>query len=134
MGLVERRAMLEFQNTVYPDLKKQIDEAAGFEVPLEINWDSLAEPDKANFYKQSWPKIYFEPLIAALKSLCADDLGKGAVKDALKKVEILSTGQYYEGQGFSFEGGVLRLDDKVINDHEVRSRTSAIISKMEKAL
>jgi hypothetical protein len=134
MGLAERRAMLEFQQTVFPGLKKQIDDAAGFEVPLEINWDSLAEPDKAYLYSQYWTDIYFDPLIAALKSLCADDLGKGAVKESLKKVEILSTGQYYDGAGFSFEAGVLRLDDRNVNNQQVKKRTDKIISKIEKAL
>jgi hypothetical protein len=101
---------------------------------LEINWDSLADPDKAHLYKQFWTNIYFEPLIAALKSLCADDLGKGAVKDSLKKVEILSTREYSVGHGFTFEAGVLRLDDRLISDDEVRSRTDAIISIIEKVL
>jgi len=134
MGLTERRATLEFQTALYPDLKKQIDDAAGFEVPMEINWDSLAEPNEARLYNEYWTKIYFEPFIAALKSLCADDLGKQAVKETLKKVEVLRTGQYYDGKGFSCEGGVLKLDDKLVNVDHVQDRTDAIISILEKAL
>ena len=88
----------------------------------------------AYLYNQYWTDIYFDPLIAALKSLCADDLGKGAVKESLKKVEILSTGQYYDGAGFSFEAGVLRLDDRNVNNQQVKKRTDKIISKIEKAL
>ena len=134
MGLAERRATLEFQTTLYPGLKKQIDDAAGFEVPMEINWDSLAEPNEARIYNEYWAKIYFEPLIAALKSVCADDLGKQALKDSLKKVEILRTGQYYDGKGFSYEAGVLKLDDKLTNVDHIQDRTDAIISTLEKAL
>ena len=42
---------------------------------MEVDWENIAEPEKVQFYK-FWPPVYFEPLIHALRSLCADDLGR----------------------------------------------------------
>jgi hypothetical protein len=134
MGLAERRATLEFQNTVLPGLKKQIDDAAGFDVPLEIDWESLAEPNEARLYNEYWSKIYFEPLIQALQSLCADDLGKQAVKDSLKKVQITNSRTKFDRSAFSFENGVLMVDHKLTNADDLRLRTETIVSRLEEAL
>jgi len=38
MGLAERRGVERFKNDDYPGWKWRIDEAAGFEVPVEVAW------------------------------------------------------------------------------------------------
>jgi uncharacterized protein YjaZ len=134
MGLAERRATQEFQNTVYPGLKKQIDDAAGFEVQMDIDWESLAEPDEARRYKEDWSRIYFEPLIGAFQSLCGDELGKQAVKEYLKRIEITNSISKYDAAAFSCEGGVLKIDHRMGNADSVQLRTRVVISLIEKAL
>jgi hypothetical protein len=76
MGLAERRVAKEFQDQNYPSLKADIDAAAGQAIPVEIDWDSLQSTDEAQLYKEAWPKVYFEPLAAAIKAIAADDIGK----------------------------------------------------------
>jgi hypothetical protein len=134
MGLAEKRATMEFQKNVYPNLKKAIDEAAGFEVPIQVDWASLAQPDDAAIYQDYWTKIYFEPLLGAVKSICADDLGKAALKESLKRIEICNSGQFSNPQGFSFDAGVLRLDHKLVNADNVQERTDGLLEKVQAAL
>jgi hypothetical protein len=50
MGLAERRASKQFQEMIYPDLKAAIDQAAGFEVTIAVDWESLALEDQAELY------------------------------------------------------------------------------------
>ncbi len=128
MDNAERRTMQEFQNSIYPDLKRKIDEAAGFAVAMEVNWESLAVPNEADIYHEFWTKIYFEPLIEAFRSLCADDAGREALKHSLKKVEILNSGERFDESAYTFESGVLCIDHKLSNVDWVQLRVDAIVS------
>lgn len=134
MGLAEKRAMTEFQNNSYPSLKKKIDEAAGFDVPIEIDWVSLAKPNQAAVYQEAWTKIFFEPLIEGLKAICTDDLGKQALKESLKKVEIRNSGEFCDRSGITLTGGVLRIDHDLYNFEHVKHRTEGIVKRLEAAL
>ena len=128
MDNAERRAMQEFQDRVYPDLKRKIDDAAGFAVAMEVNWESLAVPNEADIYHEFWTKIYFEPLIEAFKSLYADDDGRQALKYSLKKVEILNSGERFDESAYTFESGLLRIDHKLSNVDWIQLRVDAIVS------
>jgi hypothetical protein len=135
MGLAEKRVVKDFETNVYPGLKKQIDETAGFEVTVEVRWDTLAKDDGyTHLWKEGWPKIYFEPLVAALKSICADDLGRDALKGALKKIVIQNAKDSYSSYWSTFEDGVLTLDYQFTNVDEVQDRTNVLRETLEKAL
>ena len=41
MGLTERRAIKAFQENKYPKLKAEMDTAAGFDVPVVVDWDTI---------------------------------------------------------------------------------------------
>ena len=134
MGLAERRATAEFQAAVFPGLKNQIDQAAGFDVPIEIDWASLAQPNDAHIYNEYWTQIYFEPLIRAFRQVCADDMGKDALKSGLKKIEITNSGEKYDRRAFSFEDGVLKIDHKLTNVDHLDERTEKVVSLLEEGL
>lgn len=134
MGLAERRAAKEYQTTVFPEMKKRIDEAAGFEVPMEIDWDRLAQPNDAHLYNEYWTGIYFEPLIRGFQTICSDDLGREALKEGLKKVVITNSGETYDERAFSFEGGVLAIDHKMTNLDHLDIRTDRVVKLLEQAL
>ena len=134
MGLAEKRATMEFQKNVYPNLKRAIDEAAGFEIPIQVDWEALAQPEDSALYKEFWTNIYFEPLLGAFKVICADDLGKGALKEGLKKIEICNSKQFGSPEGFSFAAGVLKLDHKLVNVENVEERTKDLVEKVQAAL
>jgi hypothetical protein len=134
MGLAERRAATDFQTNAYPALKKQIDDAAGFDVPLEIDWQAIAQPNYQHLYNEFWTKIYFEPLIGAFQRICADEIGKEAMKGGLKKVEITNSRQYFDRDAFFLQNGVLKIDHELVNADHLKLRTDKLVSLLEAAL
>jgi hypothetical protein len=112
MGLAERRGAERFKNDAYPGWKARIDEAAGFEVPVEVAWEELAVADYADSYGEFFPKVYFQPLVDALAAVTIDDLGRDALRQGLAKIVIRNAGGFYSTSGISFADGVLTFDHK----------------------
>src|SRR5688500_13692457 len=111
MGLAERRAAKKFETESYPRLKKDVNDAAGYDVPMEVEWDTLAIDEQSHLYDEYWPQVYFQPLKTALKEICQDDMGKEALKGALKKIIIRNTKNTSYGASIAtFDKGVLTLD------------------------
>jgi len=135
MGLAERRSAERFKNEDYPGWKARIDEAAGFEVPIEVSWDELAVADYADRYAEYFPQVYFQPLLDALASIAADDMGRDALRESLSSVIIKNSDEYFSPSGITFADGVLTFDHKSeSNTHHVEERTKAIQSILEAAL
>jgi hypothetical protein len=136
MGLAERRASKAFQDNHFPVFQKKITDAVGFEVPIEVNWESLALEDESHLYDECWPKVYFEPLIEGLKAIGRDDMGKEALQSSLKKIMIQNTtGAYYGDRWASFENGVLTLDHlPTTNADSIQERTDGLVQTLEKKL
>lgn len=136
MGLAERRAAKKFEDTLYPPLKKQLDAAAHFDVPVDVHWESLAIEERAHLYDECFPKVYFQPLIEAFQAICVDDMGREALKAKLKRVVIRNTADNSSASSMvTFEGGVLTLDHKpTTNVDDVRDRTKSIQQTLEAAL
>ncbi|WP_425147034.1 hypothetical protein [Deinococcus sp.] len=136
MGLAERRAVKHFQDELLPGLQRRVNEAAGFELPIEIDWDSLSNGSVSpDYYAESWQQVYFEPLIAGLRDVARDELGREALQQHLKRVVIQNSDQFYSGSSWSsFEGGTLRLDHQLANVDDVAARTEGLIDTLDKAL
>ncbi len=138
MGIAERRAAKDFETRRLPELKQQIDAAAGFDVPLELKWETIAQDGYANDYDMFFTNVYFKPLIQALQAIAIDDMGKEALKGALKKVIVQNTKE--NGNPFdmpSFAAGVLTLDHSPSSnwsDMNVSGRVRAIREMLEKHL
>jgi hypothetical protein len=136
MGLAERRAAKDFETNRFPQLQKDIHAAAGFAVPVEVDWDSIAMEGASSSYDETWPKIYFQPLIQALKSIAADDMGKEALKGALKKITIVNRHNYFDASKLAlFDQGTLTLDHHpTTNAYAIDSRAKAIQKLLESKL
>lgn len=136
MGLAERRAAKEFEDKFYPELKKQVLAAAKADVPIDVKWDTLATADQSHLYGECWPKVYFDPLIQALKSITRDQMGADALKQALKKIVIQNVGGYYSGGSWSkFDAGTLTLDhESCTNVDNVDERRDALVKMLESKL
>src|SRR5688572_1287439 len=111
MGLLEKRALKTFQDDHYPKLTGEINTLAGYPIEFDVNWATLALDEKATIYEESFTKVYFTPLIDAIKEIATDEMGKEALKDALKKVVIKNEGgNVYGSNAYSFKEGVLTID------------------------
>jgi hypothetical protein len=110
MGLAERRGVEQFKTNDYPGWKSRIDQAAGFEVPVEVAWEELGVADYADRYAEFFAKVYFQPLVDGLSAVTVDDLGKSALREGLTKIVIRNAGNFYSTSGISFADGVLTFD------------------------
>jgi hypothetical protein len=131
MGLAERRSVKAFAEGPYLTLKQEIDTAAGFEVAMVVNWDSLAVNDYAHLYQEAFNQVYFRPLLEAIKGIVIDDMGKEALRSGLKQIVIEDSGSSCP----TFEAGVLTLKyDAVANLDYWTDRQKEIQFILEKGL
>lgn len=112
MGLAERRAVERFKAEVFPEWRRQLDEAAGAAVHIDVAWDELAVDEFADRYADLFPKVYFHPLVRALAAVAVDDLGREALRTGLNRIVVRNSGQYASDTGFSFADGVLTMDHR----------------------
>lgn len=141
LGLAERRAIKNYQDTIFPGIQKDIDAAAAVPLPVEVEWDKIAVPGKAPDFDKPvfWTDIYFTPLIAALKSITADAMGKEALAAKLKKVVITFDDKTAPASnyanGLKFDGGTLTINFRPYsNSGDVKERTRTIQALLENNL
>ena len=141
LGLAERRAIAAYKENKWPGIDKAIREAAGFPVPVEVEWDQLAIPGSASNYgdDEFFGKTIFEPLTAALRSITADQMGRDALRAKLQRIHV----RYDEASapasnypnGLKFAGGVLDINWRpYTNTADVKPRTDAITDLLERNL
>ncbi|WP_199269155.1 DUF6882 domain-containing protein [Polaribacter sp. L3A8] len=136
MGLKEKRIIQAFKKELFPALETEINKAAGFAVPLDISWNTLMEDRFSHLYNDTFPKIYFLPLIEAFKAICVDEMGVELLKAGLKNVVIINENEEHNlERAITFEEGVLKINHSpVINADAVDRKTTRIISLLEEKL
>ncbi|WP_341221911.1 DUF6882 domain-containing protein [Polaribacter atrinae] len=136
MGLKEKRIIQAFQKELFPALETEINKAAGFAVPLEISWNTLMEDRFSHLYNDTFPKIFFLPLIEAFKAICVDDMGVELLQAGLKNVVIINENEEHNlDRAITFEEGVLKINHSpVVNADAVDRKTARIISLLEEKL
>ncbi|GAA4234713.1 hypothetical protein GCM10022291_14790 [Postechiella marina] len=136
MGLKENRFTKTFQDEQFPELKAQIIEAASFNVALNIEWSTLFEDRFLHLYNDSYPKIYFIPLIEAFKAITADNMGKEALTQSLKEIRITNTKDHHNPtHAYTFANGVLTVDHSpIMNADQVENRTKTLVNLLENNL
>lgn len=139
MGLAERRATKEFETNVFPGLKTEVLKAGGIDVPMEIDWESLQKTETSpDYYRESWTKVYFTPVVQAFKAICVDDMGRDALKGGLKKIVIHNKHDIYYGDrwaSFDKASGVLTLDHQpTSNVDDIDERAKGLQKELEEKL
>lgn len=136
MGLAEKKACRDFQQNRMNALQEQLNKAAGFDIELEVNWDTLLKDKYAHLYDEAWPKVYFHPLIKAFKEMCADEFARDIIKENLEKVVIQNYSSNYAYDRFAeFKKGVLTLNHcPITNIHHEHERAAYIKLVVEKEL
>lgn len=138
---VEREAITAYQQKAFVEQLRDIHESAGFAVPVEVDWESIALPGQAAHYATDdyWTNVYFVPLAEALEMLTSYDQGKQVLKDKLKRIVIrYDVGSLREDDyrtGVAFESGVLSINFKPASaSAQIEERTEAIQSTLETSL
>ena len=105
MGLNERRKIKELQETTFPERVKEIEEITGVAIPYEVDWESMADDAEALRFIDN---ISCHRLNMALRVICADQMGKEAVRDGLKLVKLKNVKEVADMK-MDFSGGVLEM-------------------------
>jgi hypothetical protein len=115
MGLAQKRIAKEFEDKEFPAWKAEFDAIVGFNMSMEVHWDTMQHEDYGQNYRDDYFKwykqVYFKPLAEAFRKICRDDMGKAAVKDGVKKIIIDGR----EGSGAyasSFVGGEFTINHR----------------------
>jgi len=124
-GLRQRRAVKAFEDDVFPVLVTEIREAAGSEIPVEVDWDQLYHQDASEqFWSDNFTKVYFWPVRDALRSITADELGSEALRVKLTGIRVTNTDNRYSDY-VRFEDGTLVVDHcpmSNVDGHEERAK------------
>lgn len=105
MGLETRRKIKELEEQALPGRVAEIEEICGKAVPYDVDWASFGDDLEAlNFVDN----VSCHRLNMALRVICSDDLGKEAVRDALKKVTIKNVGSV-DTKSLGFADGTLQI-------------------------
>ena len=136
MGLAERRSVENFKTNSFEKYSSEIKSMLADTATIEVDWDSLPEDGYVtDLFATTFPKIYFEPIINALKEITVDDFGKKAAKAGIKRIVVKNTGEYHAPNGFSFTGGVLTIDHRpAANVDDFELRAEKIKSLLEEGL
>ena len=107
MGLAQKRALQKLKEDVYPKHKAALDAAVGKDVEFAVHWDSYNEQDLSVI--ENALEVYgLAQIPRAFELVCKDDLGKGAVQEAVKKVELFSIAGS-DDNALQFSDGVLKV-------------------------
>jgi hypothetical protein len=131
MGLAEKRWAAEKKKTDEAAFVSQVKSTLGFEVSVEIDWDGFSNSlDDAQYITHD---SYGLPnLVKALSTITADDLGKEAIKGALKKIVIAPA--TVDNTGFTFDNGVINWKAYFGSSSSGYIYADAMQKKLEQAL
>jgi hypothetical protein len=89
MGLTEKRLAKEIQDNDLPTFISAVQQAAGFELKVEIDWDSFTVYDTyplTRLRDDLLPEI-----LTTVQNICIDDMGKDALKAAMTTIRLENT-------------------------------------------
>jgi hypothetical protein len=124
MSATHQDALEHFRNGHYRGLAARIEYAAGFDVPLEIAWDTLLRDGNLDLIHETFSKVFFEPLIKAFQSIGSS--GKDAMSRKLKRIVIRNSGT----KASSFKDGILTIDDDSREDWDQVERRAESLKKI----
>lgn len=134
MGLAEKRVLAAWQEKEFKEWQTKLNTIAGFEIPFDVRWETLLEDGRATLMNEGYTKVYFQPLHDALTSICADQMGKDALKGALKKVVIDGT-KGSDPNDLTFKDGQLTFQHKPFSNMDnVKGRAERLTKLFEAAL
>lgn len=87
MGLAEKRQQKEFETNVLPKMIADIQKAVGKKVEVEIEWEPFQ--DGYGHCIEGMAQYAPTEIVEALSRICADDLGREAVQNSLKKIRLV---------------------------------------------
>lgn len=129
MGLAERRAAAAMKDGEFKAFEDQVKAICAFDVKLNFDWQSIENNKDCVSICENKKFTYYvgENLARALTNICADNMGKEALKSSLKEICIIPAAGDIE-----FAGGVFTLRSDLTGNGAWGA--DQIQEKMEKGL
>jgi len=87
MGLIEKRLIKEAKDSWLPGEQKDMQEAAGAPVVIDVDWATF-ESDEAAL--KNLQHLGVRKLSNAFRVICVDELGKEAVRESIKRIVVVN--------------------------------------------
>lgn len=105
MGLEEKRKIKEYQDTTIPERTAELAEIVGGTIPYDIDWETFANDSEALKFLDN---LSCHRINMAMRTICTDDMGKEAVRDAIKSIKLRNVDSK-DGMFLKVEGGSLSM-------------------------
>jgi hypothetical protein len=141
LPLGDRRALAAYQADILPGLLSEIRSAAGYALPVDVDWSSVAGRGDGPKYADPdyFTNVFFRPLAAALRGVAQDPMGREALAAGVRRVLIrhdpdTAPASAY-ANGLELEGGTLRINfTPWSNSADIDERVRAIQGFLEERL
>jgi len=123
MSLDEKRKLLALQQTTFPERTRELLEITGSPIQYEVDWGSFAgDLEALNFVDN----LSCHRTNMALRVICMDELGKGAIKTGLRTIKLKNVATK-DAMSIAFANGVLEMHcayalrtDGMFSDNQIR--------------
>lgn len=88
MGLAEKRLAESIKVEKLPEFEAKLKEKAGYDIKVDIDWNTFTA---FNQYPLERLDIIFDDLESFVKKICADDMGKEALKEKMTTIHLTNT-------------------------------------------
>ena len=110
MGLAEKRAVQKLKEGDFNKFVETARKICGYDLAVDLDWDSIEkDADCVSSLENTKPQDYFFARTEeALHLICADEMGKSAAKEKLKKICFVNKEAPLE-----FTNGVLTINSRI---------------------
>jgi hypothetical protein len=110
MGLAERKAVASIKDTEFKNFEAQIKQIIGVELSIEFDW-AVLEAHKDCVWigeRKKCSEYMFDRIIEVFLKVCADQMGKDAVKESVKGLKLIPS-----AGDVNFSKGILTVRNDV---------------------
>lgn len=93
MGLAERRAVQTVKDTDYKSFEASTKAICGYDLKLNFDWAALENHKECGWIceNKKYNGYMFEKVTEALTKICADEMGKTAMREKIKEINMVPT-------------------------------------------
>ena len=108
MGLAERRAVQTAKDTDFKNFEASVKALCGYDLKLTFDWAALENHKECAWIcaNQKYNDYMFTKITEALTKICADDMGKTAMREKIKEINMIPAA----GE-LKFAGGVFTVNN-----------------------
>ena len=85
MGLAEKRLAESIKTEKLPEFEAKLKDKAGYDIKVDIDWNTFTA------FNQYPLEIIFDDLESFVKKICADEMGKEALKEKMTTIHLTNT-------------------------------------------